>query len=108
MNTNNDDCVTSVPESDKENTVKSILLVKDKYSISNAAYHELAMSERSLPRSCQIDKQVHTINQRWEVTNTPVGTTGVQISLKEKLLERLEHLIQTAANDAEFLSLGVI
>ena len=40
--------------------------------------------------------------------NTPEGTTGVQISLKEKFLEKLEHLIQTAANDAEFLSLGAI
>ena len=76
VKTNNDDCVTSVLESDKENTVKSILLVKDKYSISNAAYHELAMSERSLPRSCQIDKQVQKINQRWEVTNvTGFGKT---------------------------------
>ena len=71
VKTSNDDHVTSAPELDKENTVKSILLVKDKYSISNAAYHELAMSERNLPRSCQIDKQVKEINQRWEVTNTP-------------------------------------
>lgn len=108
LKTSNDDCVTSVPKSDKENTVKRIFLIKDKYSISNAAYHEIATSERSLPRSYQIDKQVRKTNQRWEVTNTPEGTTGVQISLKEKLLKRLEHLIRTAANDAEFLSLGVI
>ena len=97
-----------VADSDKENTVKSILLVKDKYSISNAAYHELAMSERSLPRSCQIDKEVKEINQRWEVTNTPDGTTGVQISLKKKLTERLEHLVQVSAHDAEFLAQGVV
>ena len=94
--------------SDKENTLKSILLVKDKYSISNAAYHELAMNERSLPRSCQIDKQIKEINLRWEVTNTPDGTTGVQISLKKKLLGRLEHLVRTSERDAEFLTREVI
>ena len=97
-----------VAESDKENTVKSILLVKDKYSISNAAYHELAMSEHSLPRSCQINKQVKEINQRWEVTNTPDGTIGVQISLKKKLTERLEHLVRVSAHDVEFLAKGVV
>ena len=32
----------------------------------------------------------------------------MQISLKKKLLERLEYLIRTAANDADFLTCGVI
>lgn len=51
--------------------INKILLVKDKYSISNAAYHELAMNERSLPRSCKIDKRMKEINERWDVKNTP-------------------------------------
>ena len=105
------DLEPTAPASGKENSataINSILLVKDKYSISNAAYHELAMSDQGLPRSCQIEKQIKEINQRWEVTNTPEGTTGVQISLKEKLCERVEHLIQISPCDADFRTRQII
>jgi len=45
------DLEPTAPASGKENSataINSILLVKDKYSISNAAYHELAMSDPNI------------------------------------------------------------
>ena len=89
-----DESVTDTGSDDS--LVNNILLVKDKYSISNAAYHELSMTEKSLPRSCRINKQAKDINQKWAVTKTPEGTVGVQISLKNKLCERVEHLVNVS------------
>lgn len=46
------DLEPAAPASGKENSataINSILLVKDKCSISNVAYHELAMSDQGLP-----------------------------------------------------------
>ena len=81
--------VATVNASDK---VHSTLLVKDKFAISNKAFHELSMLS-DLPSSNEMKKLSHEINSQFDVHPTPNGIVGVQHSLRARLLIRLSELI---------------
>lgn len=67
------------------------LLVKDKFSVSHEAYHELStMSD--LPNLYQVKKIAKSLNSNLMITNCP-NDCGVQQSLKARLLQRLEVFI---------------
>ena len=69
--------ITKVPE--QLHTLHSTLLVKDKFGISNAAYHELSMVNPQLPKSCEVQRLIKNMDSELIITNTPNNTKGVQL-----------------------------
>ena len=76
--------------------IKKNLYIKEKYSISNEAYHELAMTNPELPSSYRLLKAAKQINSESIIRSTPGKAIGVQQSLKERLTKRLHHLVTQA------------
>ena len=75
--------------SEKENTSSSlnaVLYVKDKYAISNEAFHELSMVAHGLPKSSKVTKLAHSINSEFEIYPAPNRIVGVQQSLKARIM----------------------
>lgn len=87
--------------SDPASKVHSSLYVKDKYSISNEAFHELSAVVSDMPKSCQVKKLTQQINSMFKITQTPNGVLGVQQSIKARVTVRLTHLIEKAAKDGK-------
>ena len=77
--------------SDKDR-LHTITLIKDKFTISNAAYHELSLTS-NLPNSNQIKTLTQSLNKEFDITSAPNGITGVQQSLVARVEARLRHLI---------------
>ena len=103
-----------VQETDKENvscqTAKQqVLYTKERYGISDQAYHELSMVDESLPRSWMIKHQRNEMNKQWEISRTPGECNiGVQQSFKKKLIDRIRVLEQKAPSDACFRQTSII
>ena len=75
--------------SEKENTSSSlnaVLYVKDKYAISNEAFHELSMVAHGLPKSSKVTKLAHSINSEFEIYPAPNRIVSVQQSLKARIM----------------------
>ena len=79
----------------KETTVKQTLYVKERFNISDKAYHELSMIHSSLPCWYTINKEAKRLNSECDIFPTPGPVIGVQQSLKKRLTVRLEHLVQS-------------
>ena len=62
--------------SDKDR-LHTITLIKDKFTITNATYHELSLTS-NLPNSDQIKTLTQSLNKESDITSAPNGTTGVQ------------------------------
>ena len=87
---------------DDNDDLNLLLYAKEKFRISDAAYHELSMLYPMLPRSCQLKKRTNVLNKQWEIFKTPEGTIGVQQSLKKKLAERVEYLLRVNSEISTF------
>ena len=85
----------SVAESDKLHTS---LLVKDKYAVSNQAYHELSIMS-DLPSFSQIRKLTKSMNAMMEITSCPNNICGVQQSIRERILQCLTYFIHRNNDD---------
>ena len=83
--------IQETPSSSKK--LNSTLLIKDKYGISNEAYHELHMLHPQLPNYSQIQKTIKEMNSTLTITNTPNNTMGVQINLRPCVTACLSHLL---------------
>ena len=81
-----------VNKESEDTLLKKTLYIKDKYNISNEAYHELAMTNPEIPSSYRVLKTVKEINSESIITSTPGKAIGIQQSLKERLTKRLHHL----------------
>ena len=81
----------AVLDQDDLQSINMMLYVKEKYGISNQAYHELSMSCKSMPRSWKLMEQVRDLNKKWDIRMTPNGQ-GVQPSIKDFLLNRINAL----------------
>ena len=57
---------------DEIDDLNLLLYAKEKFQISNAAYHELSMLYPMLPRTCQLKKRINVLNEK----RTPEGTIG--------------------------------
>ena len=55
-----------------------------------------------MPSLTMIKKKVKELNEMWNIRPTPNGTFGVQQSLKERLVLRMDHLLAHAPEDAPF------
>lgn len=82
--------------------VSMLLYAKERFGISNAAYHELTQIFSTLPRTPQLQQKVATLNKKWEISRTPNDTVGVQQSLKSLLEQKLEKLVSSSPRDAPF------
>ena len=77
----------------KGDSVRSVLYIKERFSVSNEAFHELSMVS-NLPNSSQIKSLTRTLNDDFNIRSTPNGVVGVQQSLRERIIVRLTHLIE--------------
>ena len=53
------------------------LYLKDKFIISNEAWHEIAIKANDLPNIYSIKKQINEPNSEWNLKPTPGDAEGV-------------------------------
>ena len=94
-------CNTEYSSADA-NLLNLLLYAKERFGISNAAYHELSMLFPTLPRSNHLNQRVKDLNKHWTVFPTPEGTIGVQQSLKHLLTDRIEYFLTTSSQTTTF------
>ena len=99
--------------SDKENIVNasvakdkahSALYVKDKYAISDQAFHELSMIASGLPRSSAVKKLANSMNSEFDISPCPNKVIGVQQSLRVRLAYRIQSLIEKTKENTDLSS----
>ena len=84
----------SKPETSSINDITlAILYVKDRFGLSDSAYHELSMVCQTLPRSWKLKELCNHLNSQWELKPCP-GDSGVQQSLSARLTERTKYLLE--------------
>ena len=66
--------------------------IKDKFNISNEAWHELAMKCKDLPTKYKIYKHLDKLNANWNLKSTPGEAEGIQSSFKDSLEEQIKRL----------------
>ena len=100
------ECSTSSHKEDESaQSLRDMLLyVKEKYGISDKAYHELSMLVTSMPQSCMLKKRQHELNGLFVVSPTPYGTVGVQQSLRSRLCTRIRVLKHANLSQLQTLS----
>ena len=82
------------PSSENRDTNKQTLYVKEKFNISDKAYHELSMVHPSLPRWSTLNKISKGMDCNSTIFRTPGPILGIQQSLKNRLTIRLEHKVK--------------
>lgn len=80
--------------------INLLLYTKDRFGISNQAYHELSMVCKEMPRSCKVKDRIKEINRKWNLSQTPGNTVGVQQSIKKRLEIRLQALIEKCKKES--------
>ena len=80
------DNIQELKDDDMDN-INLWIYVKDKFNISNEAWHELSMKSKSIPNMYSIKQKVKLLNSNWNLFATPGEAEGIQISFKESLKE---------------------
>ena len=75
--------------------------LKDKFNISNEAWHELAMKCKDMPTKYKICKHIDKLNAKWNLKCTPGEAEGIQISFKESLEEQIKRLQKNGVLDKD-------
>jgi hypothetical protein len=70
----------------------STLYIKDKFCVSNEAFHELSMLS-DLPNLSQVKRLKSAMNSAFNIHSTPNQTVGVQQSLRNRLTVHLTQLV---------------
>ena len=65
--------------------VYMLLHIKDKFNISNKAWHELASVSKRLPTTYNLRQRFEHLNKSWDVYPTPNSTEVVQVKLRVAL-----------------------
>ena len=65
------------------------LYLRDKFNISNEAWHEITMKANGVPNTYSIKKQIKELNSKWNLKPTPEDTEGVQLGFSETLQEHI-------------------
>ena len=79
--------------------INLLLYTKERFNLSNDAYHELSMLCSELPRSCQVQKRIRELNEKWNLKKTPGDADGVQQKIADRLRLRLEWIINNSKAD---------
>ena len=74
-------------------SLEMVLYVKERLGLSNAAYRELSMVCRGLPRSWKMKDFVQCLDSLWKIKPCPEGH-GMQQSLESRLAECVHLLLQ--------------
>ena len=77
---------------------KQTLYVKERFNISNTAYHELSMIHPLLPSWSALNTISKEMDARSTIRPTPGPIIGIQQSLKQRLTVRLENLVKKFPN----------
>ena len=64
------------------------IYVKDKFNISNKAWHELATQTKQTPNNYKIEKKLKELNAKWNLQPTPGQAERVRLSFRESLEEQ--------------------
>ena len=91
---------STVSEDDKQCFA---LYIKDKFSLSDEAYHEMSMLSQSLPRSIRLKDLVRQLNTKCNIVPAPNGG-GVQQSLASQVLLRLQEMFVDRSVESKFAS----
>ena len=76
-----------------DSIISMLLYIKERFGISNAAYHVLSQVIPNLPGTSQLKKKITSLNEKWEVNSAPNGIIGVQQSLETLLKQKIEHML---------------
>ena len=84
------------------------LYLKDKFNISNEAWHEIAMKASGVPNTYSIKKRIKELNSKWNLKPTPGDTEGVQLGFSDSLQEHIVKLQQTGEiKDGESIKIKI-
>ena len=81
-----------------------MLYIKERFDVSGSAYHEMAKICHQMQRHYRLKQRIAELNKLWNITPTPNGVIGVQQSFKERLENRVRHLISTCSPSAPFMA----
>ena len=85
--------VTEIP-SNSEEVLKKTMYVKERFNLSNQAYHELSMVNNSLPRSYAIQKKTTEMNSQSTIHRISGKVIGVRQSVLEQLNKTISYLVK--------------
>ena len=68
------------------------LYLKDKFNLSDDAWHETAMKAKDLPRLYGLKKRMAELNKMWDLKPTPGEADGVQVKFADSLRNNVEIL----------------
>lgn len=75
-------------------SLEMVMYVKERFGLLNAAYHEMSMVCKNLPRSWKMKDFVQCLNSLWEIKPCP-ESYGMQQSLESRLTVHVRHLLHT-------------
>ena len=75
------------------------LYVKDKFSLSDAAYREVSQLTPAIPRLCTLKSLASDFNANFDISPAPDGVIGVQQGLAARLLVQLKAFNSLKAGD---------
>jgi hypothetical protein len=75
---------------DEVNDLNTWLYLKDRFRISNEAWHEISMKSDESPCLNRIIKQMNEINKKWNLKPTPGEQDGIQMSFRESVVEQIK------------------
>ena len=82
------------------------LYLKDKFNISNEAWHEISMKANGVPKTYATKKRIIEINSKWALRATPGDAEGVQLGFAESLKEHIVRLQQNGEiKDGEIIKI---
>lgn len=74
------------------NDLNTWLYLKDRFNISNEAWHEISMKSDESPCLNRIIKHMNKINKNWNLKPTPGEQHGIQMSFRESIIEQIKRL----------------
>ena len=92
---------TAVSSKVVKDKVHSALFVKDKYSISDQAFHEISMITPGLPSCSTVKKLALSMNSEFEISPCPNEIIGVQQSLRVRIAYRIKSLLEKTKENAD-------
>ncbi|CAH3115767.1 unnamed protein product, partial [Pocillopora meandrina] len=82
------------------------LYLKDKFIISNEAWHEIAIKANDPPNIYSIKKRINELNSDWNLKPTPGDAEGVQLGFAESLQKHIVKLQKNGEiNDGETIKI---
>lgn len=73
-----------------ESKVNFALRIKDKFCLSDEAYHELSFLSKDIPQLYKLKMESSSLNSSFDICEAPEGVVGVQQSLKTSRLKHLQ------------------